>query len=65
MEGDEGTYTCNVMILETIGLQLVELQSIIIGFLCCKAVRKILIGSCVYMEHYKSIKATVMMQFTM
>ena len=26
MEGDEGTYTCNVMILETNGSQLVELQ---------------------------------------
>ena len=26
MEGDEGTYTCNVMILETISLQSVELQ---------------------------------------
>ena len=28
MEGDEGTYTCNVMILETIGSQSVELQSL-------------------------------------
>ena len=28
MEGDEGTYTCNVMILETSGLQSVELQSL-------------------------------------
>ena len=28
MEGDEGTYTCNVMILETSGLQLIELQSL-------------------------------------
>ena len=27
MEGDEGTYTCNVMILETSGSQSVELQS--------------------------------------
>ena len=26
MEGDEGIYTCNVMILETIGSQSVELQ---------------------------------------
>ena len=26
MEGDEGTYTCNVMILETIASQSVELQ---------------------------------------
>ena len=26
MEGDEGTYTCSVMILETSGSQLVELQ---------------------------------------
>ena len=26
MEGDEGTYTCNVMILETSGSQSVELQ---------------------------------------
>ena len=28
MEGDEGTYTCNVMILETNGSQSVELQSL-------------------------------------
>ena len=28
MEGDEGTYTCNVMILETSVSQLVELQSL-------------------------------------
>ena len=28
MEGDEGTYTCNVMILETSRLQSVELQSL-------------------------------------
>ena len=28
MEGDEGTYTCNVTILETNGSQLVELQSL-------------------------------------
>ena len=28
MEGDEGTYTCNVTILETSGLQSVELQSL-------------------------------------
>ena len=28
MEGDEGNYTCNVMILETITLQSVELQSL-------------------------------------
>ena len=27
MEGDEGTYTCNVMILETSGSQSVELKS--------------------------------------
>ena len=29
MEGDEGTYTCNVMILEANGSKLVELQSLI------------------------------------
>ena len=29
MEGDEGTYTCNVMILDTSELQSVELQSLI------------------------------------
>ena len=29
MEGDEGSYTCNVMILEVNGSQLVELQSLI------------------------------------
>ena len=28
MEGDEGTYTCNVMILETSGSQSVELHSL-------------------------------------
>ena len=28
MEGDEGTYTCNVMILETSGSQSVEIQSL-------------------------------------
>ena len=28
MEGDQGTYTCNVMILETSGSQSVELQSL-------------------------------------
>ena len=28
MEGDEGNYTCNVRILETIGSQSVELQSL-------------------------------------
>ena len=28
MEGDNGTYTCNVMILEAIGSQSVELQSL-------------------------------------
>ena len=29
MEGDEGSYTCNVLILEVNGSQLVELQSLI------------------------------------
>ena len=29
MEGDEGTYTCNVMILETNGSQSVEIQSLV------------------------------------
>jgi len=28
MEGDEGTYTCNVMILETSGSASVELQAL-------------------------------------
>ena len=28
MEGDEGTYTCNVMILDTSGSQSIELQSL-------------------------------------
>ena len=32
MKGDEGTYTCNVMILETSGSQSVELQSLISKF---------------------------------
>ena len=31
MEGDEGMYTCNVSILETNGLQPVELQDLIGG----------------------------------
>ena len=35
MEGDEGTYTCNVMILETGRSQLVELQSLISKFKIC------------------------------
>ena len=34
MEGDEGTYTCNVMILETSGSQSVELQSLISKLYC-------------------------------
>ena len=29
MEGDEGTYTCNVMILDTTGSQSIELQALI------------------------------------
>ena len=29
MKGDEGTYTCNVMILETNGLQSVELEPLL------------------------------------
>ena len=33
MEGDKGTYTCNVMILETSGSQSVELQSLTSKFL--------------------------------
>ena len=33
MEGDEGTYTCNVMILETTESQLVELQALTSKFL--------------------------------
>ena len=32
MEGDEGIYTCNVMMLETTGSQSVELQSLISKF---------------------------------
>ena len=32
MEGDEGTYTCNVMILETNESQSIELQSLISKF---------------------------------
>ena len=34
MEGDEGTYTCNVMILDTSRSQSVELQSLTGMFLC-------------------------------
>ena len=37
MEGDEGTYTCNVMILETSGLQSVELLSLISKFYFIKS----------------------------
>ena len=33
MEGDEGIYTCNVMILESSGSQSVELQSLISKFI--------------------------------
>ena len=33
MEGDEGMYTCNVMILETIGSQFVELVDLFSKFL--------------------------------
>ena len=33
MEGDEGNYTCNWMILQTIGSQSVELQSLTSKFL--------------------------------
>ena len=33
MEGDEGNYTCNVMILDASGSQSVELQSLISKFL--------------------------------
>ena len=43
MEGDEGIYTCNVMILETSGSQSVELQSLtskltldyVLAITCC------------------------------
>ena len=35
MEGDEGTYTCNVMILGTSGSQSVELQSLTSRFMTC------------------------------
>ena len=37
MEGDEGTYTCNVMILETSGSQSVELLSLISKFYFIKS----------------------------
>ena len=40
MEGDEGTYTCNVMILETGRSQLVELQSLISKFKICSQSEK-------------------------
>ena len=35
MEGDEGTYTCNVMILETNGSQSVELKPLTSKFCFC------------------------------
>ena len=38
MEGDEGTYTCNVMILETNGSQSVELGPLMCESLCVIAV---------------------------
>ena len=38
MEGDEGTYTCKAMILETIGSQLVELGSMISKFIFSKII---------------------------
>ena len=34
MEGDNGTYTCNVMILDTRGSQSVELQSLTSKCIC-------------------------------
>ena len=34
MEGDEGNYTCNVMILDTSESQSVELESLISKFIC-------------------------------
>ena len=42
MEGDNGTYTCNVMILETSGSQSVELQSLT-GKVCYIWFNKILL----------------------
>ena len=35
MEGDEGMYTCNVMIMDTSGSQSVELQSLTGNYLSC------------------------------
>ena len=54
MEEDEGAYTCNVMILETIGSQSVVLQSLTGKFLFYKYVStyhrsEVIINFCIYM----------------
>ena len=41
MEGDEGTYTCNVMILETSGSQSVELEPLLCESSCIIALKMI------------------------
>ena len=41
MEGDEGTYTCNVMILETNGSQSVELEPLLCESSCIIALKVI------------------------
>ena len=46
MEGDEGIYTCNVMILETNGSQSVELHS-----LTSKLISKVIFNFCVTKQH--------------
>ena len=51
MEGDEGTYTCNVMILETTGSQSVKLQSLTSKFLFSKKCLKFLCKLCSKSEH--------------
>ena len=44
MEGDEGTYTCNVMILDASAAQSIELQSLTGGYF------KLEINKCTYLK---------------
>ena len=51
MEGDEGTYTCNVIILETSGSQSVELQSLT-SKMCYICFSIIIIDACSLSSHF-------------
>ena len=45
MEGDNGTYTCNVMILDTSESQSVELESLTSKFICRVSFKGVLFAS--------------------